>query len=170
MPRPSETKNNVIRLLEQRRVTFTAYDLPEEKLSARQTAALLGRPLAEVFKTIVAVPAQPAAKPILAVIPADSHLDLKALATVLNLKKAILPTQNEAERLTGLQAGGISPLALLNKGFRVLLDASALACEEMHVSGGQLGCNIRLPVADFIRLTQARTAKIAAGEGADTMA
>jgi len=71
-----------------------------------------------------------------------------------------VPSQREAERLTGLQAGGISPLALINWGFTIILDASAQAHEQIHVSGGQRGLNIRLAVKDLVKLTNARLAPV----------
>jgi Cys-tRNA(Pro)/Cys-tRNA(Cys) deacylase len=52
--------------------------------------------------------------------------------------------------------GGISALALLNRGFEVCLDRSALAHSHIHVSAGQRGVNLRLPVADLRGLTKAR--------------
>ena len=100
------------------------------------------------------------AKPILAVVPGNKSANLKAIAAVLNEKKLSLPTEKEAEQITGLQAGGISPLALLNKGFQVLLDASAQQYPQIHISGGQRGLNILLAVNDLIQLTNARVAKI----------
>jgi Cys-tRNA(Pro)/Cys-tRNA(Cys) deacylase len=62
--------------------------------------------------------------------------------------------------LTGLQAGGISPLALINKGFQVVIDSSAKEHIEIHISGGQRGLNLRLGVNDLIKLTNARVASI----------
>ena len=62
-----------------------------------------------------------------------------------------LPTEREAERLTGLQAGGISPLALLNRGFQVVLDESAQEHAEIYISGGQRGLDIRLPVPALLQ-------------------
>jgi Cys-tRNA(Pro)/Cys-tRNA(Cys) deacylase len=87
-------------------------------------------------------------------------VDLKLLAAAIGEKKVHLPTEREAEQLTGLQAGGISPLALLNKGFQVVIDSSAEEHAEIHVSGGQRGLNIRLGVKDLIKLTNARVAPI----------
>jgi Cys-tRNA(Pro)/Cys-tRNA(Cys) deacylase len=98
---------------------------------------------------------------LLVVVPGDSAVDLKLLAAALNEKKVYLPTEREAEALTGLQAGGISPLALINKGFQVVIDSSAQAYPEIHVSGGQRGLNIRLSVADLAKLTNARFARVA---------
>ncbi len=85
-------------------------------------------------------------------------MDLKALAKALGEKKLLLPTEKEAERLTGLQAGGISPLALLNKGFQVVIDETAILYEEIYISGGQRGLDIRLPVDALVELTGAEYA------------
>ena len=147
--------NNVTRLLDSRKIVYTAFELPAEKVGARETARRLGVPPEMVFKTIVTLREKPG-KPVLAVIPAPNEVDLKLLAACLNEKKMRLPTEREAEALTGLQAGGISPLALINKGFQVVLDQSASAQAEIHISGGQRGLNIRLPVPALIELTRAR--------------
>ena len=151
--------NNVTRLLDARKNPYTAFELPAEKLGALETARLLDVEPATVYKTIVVTREKPK-KPLLVVIPGPNQVDLKALAAFLGEKKVHLPTEREAEQLTGLQAGGISPLALLNKGFQVLLDSSAQELAEIHVSGGQCGLNIRLPIEDFLRLTNARLASI----------
>jgi Cys-tRNA(Pro)/Cys-tRNA(Cys) deacylase len=153
------TVNNVTRFLDSRKVSYTAFETPAEKLGARETAEFLNVPPDRVFKTIVVTREKPR-KPILAVIPGPNTVDLKLLAACLGEKKVHLPTEREAEQLTGLQAGGISPLALINKGFQVVVDSAAQGYPEIHVSSGQRGLNIRLPVADLIKLTNARLAPI----------
>ena len=154
-------KNNITRLLDQRKIRYMAFELPDEKLGAEITAEMLGVAPEIVFKTIV-VKRAASGKPILAVVPGSSEVDLKALAKAVGEKKVYLTTQNEAESLTGLQAGGISPLALINRGFQVVIDQSAQGQTEIHVSGGQRGLNIRLPAADLAKLTNARFAPITA--------
>src|SRR5512146_1670243 len=151
--------NNVTRFLDSRKVAYQTYETPAEKLGALETARLLNIDPKMVFKTIVVTREKPK-KPLLAVVPGPSNVDLKLLAAALNEKKVHLPTEREAEQLTGLQAGGISPLALINKGFQVVVDSTAQAYPEIHVSGGQRGLNIRLPVAALIKLTNARLAAI----------
>ena len=147
--------NNITRLLDAKKIPYTAYDLPAEKLGAIETASLLNVPLEQVYKTIV-VTREGKGKPILAVVPGTAEVDLKLLAKALDEKKLHLATEHEAEQITGLQAGGISPLALINKGFQVLIDISASGFREIHISGGRRGLNIRLPVDALVRLTNAR--------------
>jgi len=154
--------NNVTRLLNAHKVAYEAFELPPEKLGAAETARLLGVDPMRVYKTIVVK--RERGKPVLAVIPGPHRVDLKRLAAALNEKKMFLPTEREAEQMTGLQAGGISPLALLNKGFQVVLSAEAEAMSEIHISGGQRGLNIRLPVKALIELTRARLADISVPE------
>lgn len=151
--------NNITRLLDSRKISYTAFELPVEKLGATETARLLNVEAASVFKTIVVTRDKPK-KPLLVVVPGPASVDLKLLAVALGEKKVHLPTEREAEQLTGLQAGGISPLALINKGFQVVIDSSAENYEAIHISGGQRGLNIKLHVADLIKLTNARLASV----------
>jgi len=151
--------NNITRLLDSRKIPYAAYELPVEKLGAAETARLLGVDRRLVYKTIV-VMRPSSGKPILAVIPGSNRVDLKLLAAALGEKKLALPTEREAEALTGLQAGGISPLALINKGFQVVIDSAAREMPQIHVSGGQRGLNIQLPVEALAGLVRARFAII----------
>jgi Cys-tRNA(Pro)/Cys-tRNA(Cys) deacylase len=152
------TTNNVTRLLESKKIPFEAFELPTEKLGALETAQIMGVAPEIVFKTIVIT--REKKKPLLCVIPGPNEVELKAVAAVCSEKKVHLPTQKEAEELTGLLAGGISPLALINKGFSVILDESAKKYQAIHISGGQRGLNIKLSVASLISLTNARVASI----------
>ena len=151
--------NNVTRLLDNRKITYKAYELPKRKLGAEEIARLLDVPPEIVFKSIV-ITRRGQGKPILAVIPGNKEVDLKALARVIGEKKVSPATQSEAEKLTGLQAGGISPLALVNRGFEILIDQSARNYEVIHISGGELGLNIRLAAEDLIQHTRAKAASI----------
>jgi len=152
-------KNNVTRYLDQQKIDYEIFELPAEKLGAEVTASLLDQPLEIIFKTIV-VKRAGRGKIILAVVPGTSEVDLKALAKVVGEKKVFMTTQNEAESLTGLLAGGISPLGLINRGFQVVLDSAAQDHDRIHISGGERGLNIRLPVVDLLKITKARTAVI----------
>lgn len=153
--------NNVTRMLAAKGVAFEAHELPAEKLSGLEAAAYLGVDPAQMYKTIVAIRPD-GGKPVLGVVPAAAQIELKALGRALGGKKLQLATQAEAEKLTGLQTGGISPLALVAKGFEVVVDTSALQHQTMYVSGGQRGLNISIPPSSLIELTHAKTAEIAA--------
>lgn len=151
--------NNVTRLLDANKIAYTALELPAEKLGAMEAAQILGVPANQVFKTIV-VKREGKGKLLLAVVPGDYEVDLKALAKAVDEKKLSLPTQREAEQMTGLQAGGISPLALIHRGFQTIIDETAIRYEKIYISGGQRGLNIQIAAKDLIKLVNAQVAAI----------
>lgn len=158
--------NNVTRMLAAKGVAFEAHELPIEKLGGMEAAAFLKVDPLQMFKTIVALRPE-GGKPVLALVPAPAELDLKALGRTLGGKKLQVATQTQAEKLTGLQAGGISPLALIAKGFEIVIDSSALNYKKIFVSGGQRGINVSLAPATIQELTHAKIAEIA-GKLADS--
>ncbi|MCB0064459.1 MAG: hypothetical protein KDE19_20180 [Caldilineaceae bacterium] len=158
----TDFKNNVTRFLDSKKVKYQVftYDYDAGTHSAVEVAQAVGLPAAQVFKTLVALPDEPTRKPMLVVIPGPETLDLKALAKATKLKKAKMASHVDAERLTGLQTGGISPLALINKGFDVYLDDSATDYDQIAVSAGERGAQVFVPVKDLIKLTRARLVKL----------
>ena len=146
-------------MLQAQNVQFQAYDLPVEKLSAVETAQFLEVSPNIVYKTIV-VKREGTKKHLLILVPGTAEVDLKQVAQAFDDRKVHLATAREAESITGLQVGGISPLALINRGFQLLVDSSAQQLDEIHISGGQRGLNIRIAVADLMRLTGGRFADV----------
>ncbi|NPV56994.1 MAG: Cys-tRNA(Pro) deacylase [Anaerolineae bacterium] len=144
--------------MESKGIPYQALEVPVKKLGAMEIAALLAVPFDQVYKTIVVK--RISGKPILAVVPGSNAVDLKLLAGLLEEKKIILSSQDEAEQITALKVGGISPLALINKGFSVIIDAHCHAHSEIIISGGQRGLMIQLAPTNLIRLTTARTGTI----------
>jgi Cys-tRNA(Pro)/Cys-tRNA(Cys) deacylase len=149
-------RNNVTRLLDAHHIAYELFEFPPDRHSAEETAELLGVPPHLVYKTLVILREGKGKKPLLVMTPAGRELNLKALAASLGEKKLRMATQREAEDLTGLQVGGISPLALLNRGFEICLERAAIALPYLHLSAGQRGANLRLAPADLQILTQAR--------------
>jgi len=149
-------RNNVTRLLDARHIAYELFEFPPEKHSAEETAELLGVPAGLVYKTLVILRETKGKKPLLVMTPAGRELNLKALAASLGEKKLKMASQREAEDLTGLQVGGISALALLNRGFEICLERGAADLPYIHISAGQRGANLRLAPADLQSLTQAR--------------
>ncbi|MGH2604220.1 MAG: YbaK/EbsC family protein, partial [Dehalococcoidia bacterium] len=120
--------------------------------------AMVGAPAGQGFKTIVVLREGRGKRPILVIVPGDQEVDLKRVAAGLGEKRLRVAPQREAEALTRLQVGGISALALINRGFDVVLDRSAeqFAAEGIYVSAGQRGLNVRIKPADLAALTGAR--------------
>lgn len=156
-------KNNVTRLLDGKHVPYTVYtyDYDAGVHSAVEVAQAIGLPADQVYKTLVVLNDQPRSKPLLVVVPGSSSLDLKQLAKAIGAKKVKMAEHSKAEQLTKLQTGGISPLALINKGFDIYVDERARSHETIAVSAGERGANIKLPVKDLMAMTRAQWVNLA---------
>jgi Cys-tRNA(Pro)/Cys-tRNA(Cys) deacylase len=150
-------KNNVTRLLDSRQIAYTTVEYDGAQFhSADEVAHLIGVPVEQVYKTIVVLREEKGKKPLLVMVAANREIDLKKLAASVGEKKLKIAKHDEAEALTGLQVGGISAIALLNKPFEVCLDRTALDFEHIHISGGQRGLDVKIGVKDLMALTKAK--------------
>ena len=120
-------------------------------------AAALGVEPGRMLKTLLA---DLDGKLVCAVVPVSGSLDLKALASALGGKKAVMADPAAAERSSGYVVGGISPLGQKAR-LRTVVDATATSYELVHVSGGRRGLSLELAPADLVRLTGAVVAEIA---------
>jgi Cys-tRNA(Pro)/Cys-tRNA(Cys) deacylase len=143
-----------MRLLDANNVDYQVLSFSPDIHSAEGVAETLGLDPDEVYKTLVIVRAK--GKPLLVMVPGDEQVDLGVLAASLGEKKLHMATHQDAERLTGLEVGGISALALLNKGFEISIEEAAKELDKIVISAGKRGLDLRLLVADLIRVTQAR--------------
>jgi Cys-tRNA(Pro)/Cys-tRNA(Cys) deacylase len=150
-------KTNVNRLLDSRKIAYTTAEYDGSTFhSAEEVAQLIGAPVDQVYKTIVVLREEKGKKPLLVMVAANCEIDLKKLAASVGEKKLHIAKHDEAEKLTSLQVGGISALALLSKPFEVCLDRTALDFEHIHISGGQRGLDVKIGVKDLIALTKAK--------------
>ena len=146
-------KLHSMRVLEAQGVRYEVLSFPDTIHSAVGVAAYYGLPLAQVYKTLVVVLSQ--GKPALVLIAGGREIQLKQLAQALGEQKLRMATKKEAEAWTGLEIGGISALALFHRGFPVYIDRAAAALDEIIVSAGRRGMDIRLTVSDLVRVTGA---------------
>jgi Cys-tRNA(Pro)/Cys-tRNA(Cys) deacylase len=151
-------KTLAMRLLEGKKIPYEVTAYPDHMRDAVEIAVVLNVPAAQLFKTLVVLPPdnQAMAKPMLVMIAADRQLDLKKLAKAVGTKKLKMASHEQAEQMTGLQVGGIAALALVQRPFRIYLDHSARQFEEIYVSAGQRGLDIKLAVKHLVKVTQAR--------------
>jgi Cys-tRNA(Pro)/Cys-tRNA(Cys) deacylase len=122
-----------------------------------EAADALGVPHERVFKTLVA---QVDDRLMVAIVPVDAQLDLKALAAVIGGKRAVMAEVAVAERTTGYVAGGISPFGQ-RKRLPTVLDETALLYPTVFVSAGRRGLDVEVRPTDLVNMTSASTAPIA---------
>lgn len=145
-----------VRILNQLRIPHTVVRFETTIRDAELVAAESGLPPEMVYKTIVVEQDPPRAKPYIVMMPSNATIDLRILAASVRQKKLRIASHADAERLTGLQVGGISAIPLARRGgFQVLIEKDALELPEVLVSAGERGADVRLATADLIRATGA---------------
>jgi Cys-tRNA(Pro)/Cys-tRNA(Cys) deacylase len=158
-------KTLAMRVLEAHDIPYepVAYEVVDH-LSAAEVAAAIGFPPEQTFKTLVVLAERTGGRPqpLLALAPGDSALDLKKLAHASGEKRVAMAPHKEAERLTGLEKGGISPLALLDKGWPVYVDETAILYERIEISAGKVGAGVLVGVEPVLALLRATLADIIA--------
>ena len=153
-------RNNVTRMLDVEGITYTSFEFSPAITSAPGVAEEVGLPVAQVYKTLVVQKDDGKGKPFLVMMPGDRDLNLKKLARSTGVKRLRMAPQKEAERLTGLQVGGISPLALLQRNFPTYIDQQALKWDELCISAGVRGMNLLVSVDDLLGITGAQPVAI----------
>jgi len=118
---------------------------------ALQAAADLDVEPARMFKSLVAKAGE---ELVFALVAADAVLSPKKLAAAAGAKHAVMADAKEAERATGYQVGGISPLGS-RKPLRVFLDASAGEFPQICLNAGNRGHIVEVATSDLLRLTGA---------------
>ncbi|QZN86564.1 Cys-tRNA(Pro) deacylase [Cellulomonas sp. C5510] len=124
-----------------------------------EAAEVLGIDPEQVYKTLMA---SVDGTLTVAVVPVAGKLDLKALASAVGGKKAVMADPAAAERATGYVVGGISPLGQ-RTAHPTVVDETAQLFDTVFVSGGRRGLDVELAPDDLIRLTAATVADIARG-------
>ena len=160
----SNPKTNAARALDRLKVSYRtlSYAVDESDLSAPSVARKVGMAPETVFKTLL-LRVEPLGKQargeIMAVVPGDAELDLKAAAKLCGAKRAQLVPLKEVQPLTGYIRGGVTALAA-KKRFPVLLDSSALSHPEIAVSAGVRGLQLILAPSDYQRAVDATVGEL----------
>ena len=163
MAKKKEEKTNVMRILDQRKIPYTARFYEDEagpegtREYGVHVARALGQDPARGFKTLVA---RGASKGIYVFeVPVAENLDLKKAAKAVGEKSIELLHVAEINAVTGYIRGGCSPVGM-KKQFRTVIDDSAQGLEAMVVSAGKIGFQVELSPADLAGLARARFAPV----------
>ena len=143
-------KTNAMRILDRSKIPYEimTYTVDESDLSGEHAAAELGLDPKRVFKTLVLKGDKKGH--LVAVIPVDGTLDLKALARASGNKSVEMIHVKELFDLTGYIRGGCSPIGM-KKLFPTYLDESCMVFETIVFSAGQRGMQIVAAPADLVR-------------------
>lgn len=162
MTQPKIAKTNAARLLDRAHVAYELipYRVDEEHLAATHVAEQLGEDIACVFKTLVLKGDRTGC--FVCVVPGDCEVDLKAAARVSGNKKCDLIPMKELLPTTGYIRGGCSPIGM-KRPFPIFIHSSVGLHEQVYISAGVRGLQIRIRPSDLIAFTRATVADLTAG-------
>lgn len=168
MAKKKEEKTNVMRILEQKKVPYTAHfceggEGPEgTREYGVHVAQALGQDPARGFKTLVA---RGASKGIYVFeVPVAETLDLKKAAKAVGEKSIELLHVAEINAVTGYIRGGCSPVGM-KKQYPTVFHQTALDHETIYISGGKIGAQVEVPPQALLDLLRAGTADIIVEQG-----
>jgi len=143
-------KTNAARLLDSLSIPYELrdYEVDPDDLAAESVARKIGLPAEQVFKTLVARGDRTGV--LLAVVPGDAELDLKALARVTGDRKVEVVSLKEVQPRTGYVRGGVTALAG-KKDYAVFVDETVELFDVISVSAGVRGTQILLAPGDYLR-------------------
>lgn len=160
MAKQKEEKTNVMRVLEQKKIPYTAHAYPHEEgvaVDGVTVAQSLGQDPECVFKTLVA---RGASKGIYVfAIPVADSLDLKKAARAVGEKSIEMVAVKEINALTGYVRGGCSPVGM-KKQYPTVFHETAEIVDTIMVSAGKIGYQVELAPDALIELVGGSTADI----------
>lgn len=160
MPRRDTSGTPATSVLTRLGVAFTVHSYDHDPAAGSyglEAARALGLDPDCVFKTLLADTGDGL---VVGVVPVSCQLDLKALATAVGAKRAVMADPAEAERSTGYVLGGISPIGQ-KRQLPTVVDETVELWPTVYVSGGHRGMDLGLDPGDLVRVTGARLAAIA---------
>ncbi len=153
-------KTNAVRLLDTLGIPYELrdYEVDPDHLDAPTVAAKIGLPPEQVFKTLVARGDRTGV--LVAVVPANAELDLKAVARLSGDRRVELVPLKEVQPLTGYIRGGVTALGL-RRDYPVYADETIELFDLISVSAGVRGAQILLAPAGYLKAVRATLGPIA---------
>lgn len=153
-----DDKTNAMRLLEQKKIQYTAHNYTNTyAIAGLEVAAALNENPDAVFKTLVTV--GKSGEHYVFMVPVNKELSLKKAASCVGEKKIEMIKSKELLDLTGYIHGGCSPIGM-KKFFKTVVDISAEGQEEIFFSGGKIGLQVEIKFSDLKKIIRYTLADI----------
>lgn len=148
-------KTNAVRILESSKINFELfhYEFSLKEIDAVSVAHKVGAEPESVFKTLIA--RSNTNELFVFVIPGNETLNLKKAANVSGVKKIEMIKEKELLPLTGYIKGGCTPIGL-KKPFPIFIDETAELFDEIYISAGVRGTQMKLNPLELVKLVNAK--------------
>ena len=155
-------KTNVMRSLDQKKINYNSHFYADTgAISGVEVAEVLGQNPEQVFKTLVTQ--APSKNYYVFLVPVHKELDLKKAAKAVGEKSIAMIKAKELLPLTGYIHGGCSPIGM-KKQFKTVINESAQDFETIFFSGGKIGYQVELSLAELKKVLQFQLCDIICAE------
>ena len=131
------------------------YNASDGKIDGISVAEKIGHSVDMVYKTLVLK----GENIFVCMVPVQEEIDLKAMAKVIKEKKVEMIHVKDILTLTGYVRGGCSPFAMKKK-YPTYIQEDIILQDEIIVSGGKIGIQIKLKVEDFLKVSEAQVVDV----------
>ena len=153
-----EVKTNAMRILDRLKISYeyTTYEC-DEFTDGGQVADKLGYPHELVYKTLVTI--GKSGGYYVFVIPIEAEIDFKKAARTVKEKSLEMLHLKDLTKVTGYIRGGCTAIGM-KKQFPTVIQESAKKLEQIHISGGRLGMQLKLSPFDLQKAANAEFADV----------
>lgn len=152
-----EDKTNVMRVLDQKKISYEHFAVDNMTTNATEVASSLGTNPEFLYKTLVTV--GKSGEHYVFMVPAPNELDLKKAAKSVGEKSIEMIPQKELLPLTGYIHGGCSPIGM-KKLFKTTIHENCKSADAIFFSAGKIGRQVRLNPTDLFKIIPIQTADI----------
>lgn len=148
-----EVKTNAMRILERNKIPYEqiTYEC-DEFIDGLHTAEITGAPVEQSFKTLVAQGKSKAYY--VFVLPVAEEVDLKRAAKAAGEKSMEMIHVKDINSITGYIRGGCTPIGM-KKQYPTFIQECARDFDQIYVSGGKIGCTLKLNPQDLAKVSRA---------------
>lgn len=146
-------KTNVMRVLDQKKVSYDYYTYPHnnEAVDGVEVSKLIGVEKEKVYKTLVTRSSINKNNYYVFVIPVASQLDLKKAAKSVKEKAVEMVHVKDLLQITGYVRGGCSPIGM-KKFFPTTFNNTINNITEIVFSAGKIGFQVKIQVKDISKI------------------
>ena len=148
-------KTNAVRILENEKVDYELmeYDVSDGLVDGVSVAEKTGQDVETVYKTLVTKANEK--KLFVFLLPVALELDLKKAAKAAGVKKLDMLPLKDLTKETGYVRGGCSAVGMKRK-CPTIIDETALKLNEIIVSAGRPGVQMKLSPTELAKVTEAK--------------
>lgn len=138
-----------MRILDAHKISYSVFEYANDQtLTGEDIASILKEDPNKCFKTLITIGKTKNYYAFL--VPVNKELDLKKAASAVNEKNVEMIPFKDLLKVTGYIHGGCSPIGM-KKDYKVTLDISAKNFEEIYLSGGHVGVQIKIKLDDLVK-------------------